>query len=72
SSRVLLLPASPGTGVIAGASVRAVLDCVGIQDVLTKQFGSSNAINVAKATMEGLQRLRTKEIMEKLRGVTIA
>lgn len=71
TSKVLLLPASAGTGVIAGASVRAVLECAGVGDVLTKQYGSGNAINVVKATLDGLAQLRTKAMVEKLRGVEI-
>jgi small subunit ribosomal protein S5 len=71
ASRVILVPASAGTGVIAGAPVRAVVECAGITDILTKSIGNNNAMNVVKATMNGLQQLHTKEELEKLRGVTI-
>jgi small subunit ribosomal protein S5 len=71
STRVTLVPASPGTGVIAGLSARAVLEYAGVQDVLTKVYGGASAKNVLKATMDGLMKLRTKEVIEQLRGVEV-
>ena len=71
ATRVTLVPASPGTGVIAGLSVRAVLEYAGVQDVLTKVYGGTSAKNVLKATMDGLMKLRTKEVIERLRGVEV-
>ena len=71
ATKVVMVPANPGTGVIAGSSARAVLEYAGVQDVLTKVFGSMSAKNVVKATLNGLVRLRSKEMVESLRGVKI-
>ena len=71
ASEVRLLPASPGTGVVAGGTVRAVLELAGVRDCLTKCFGSTNKKNLVKATLEGLKQLRSKKRIEELRGVTI-
>ena len=65
------MPAKPGTGVIAGASVRIVLEAAGIKDVRAKSIGSSNVINMAYATMEGLRNITTAEKVAKLRGKTV-
>ncbi len=70
-AHVLLRPASPGTGIIAGKTVRAVLETVGIKDVLSKSLGSKNAANVVKATLTALRQLRLKEDIYKSRGLTI-
>src|SRR6478609_6172890 len=67
--RVLLRPASPGTGVIAGGGVRAVVEAVGIRDVLAKSLGSSNHANVVKATIEALRNLRRRDEILKVRGI---
>ncbi len=71
ATRVYLSPAAPGTGVTAGPSVRAVLEAAGVKDILTKTYGSTNPVNVVRATMDGLLRLRTREQVGALRGVTI-
>lgn len=71
SSKVRLIPASAGTGIIAGGTVRAVLELAGIHDVLTKSFGSTNPTNLVKATIVALGALRTKEQIAELRGVEL-
>ena len=70
--RVMLLPASPGTGLIAGGGVRAVVEAAGIKDILAKSMGSNNQANVVKATINALEQLRTKEQIYALRGKRLA
>lgn len=71
ATKIIMIPASAGTGVIAGSSARAVLEYAGVQNVLTKIYGSTSAKNVVKATLNGLLRLRSKAMIESLRGVAI-
>ena len=70
-AKILLRPASPGTGIIAGKTVRSVLESAGIKDILTKSLGSKNAANVVKATLSGLLSLRTREQIYQARGLAI-
>ena len=71
ATRVVLVPAGPGTGVKAGQGVREVLELSGVRNILTKVHGSTNAQNLVKATLDGLLQLRTKEMVEALRGVKV-
>jgi small subunit ribosomal protein S5 len=71
ATKIVLVPASPGTGVIAGPSARAVLEYAGVKDVLSKTYGSTSAKNVVQATLEALRSLRTRETIEQMRGVTL-
>jgi small subunit ribosomal protein S5 len=72
ASKVVMVPANPGTGVIAGSSVRAVLELAGVRDVLTKSYGSNSPKNLVRATFAGLTGLVSREEVERLRGVQLA
>jgi small subunit ribosomal protein S5 len=72
SADVMLQPADAGTGVIAGAAVRAVCEAAGIKNIITKSFNTSNQVTVVKATIEALSKLRTQQDVERLRGVTLS
>lgn len=71
ATQTYLQPAAPGTGVTAGPAVRAVLEAAGVHDILTKNYGSTNPVNVVRATMDGLFQLRLQNQVESLRGVTL-
>ena len=72
SALVMLMPAPPGTGVIAGAAVRAVCEAAGISNILTKSYGTSNQVTVVKAAIKALSQLRTRQDTERLRGVSLS
>ncbi len=71
ATEVVLRPAAPGTGVIAGGAARAILEALGVKDILSKRLGSSNAVNVAKATMDALTKLRNVADVAKMRGIPV-
>lgn len=72
ATKITLVPASPGTGVKAGPSARAVLEYAGVKDVLTKIYGSTSAKNVVKATMQALMKLRSRQVVEQIRGIKLS
>ena len=72
AGKVILVPAAPGTGVIAGEAVRSVCEAAGIKNILTKSYGTNNPITLVKATFDALARLRTRQETERLRGVSLS
>lgn len=72
AGRVVLVPAGPGTGIIAGQAVRAVCEAAGVENILTKSYGTNNPITLVKATFDALAQLRTREDTERLRGVSLS
>ena len=72
AGKVILVPAGAGTGIIAGEAVRAVCEAAGIKNILTKSFGTNNAITLVKATFDALSKLRTRQEVERLRGVSLS
>ena len=72
AAKVVLIPAGPGTGIIAGAAVRSVCEAAGITNILTKSFGTNNPVALVKATIDALSQLRTQQEVERLRGVSLA
>jgi len=72
AGKVMLIPAGPGTGIIAGAAVRAVCEAAGIQNVLTKSLGTNNPITLVKATFDALSQMRTRQEIARLRGVSLS
>ncbi len=72
TSKVVLVPAVDGTGIIAGSAVRAVVECAGVKNLLSKVYGSTNPINVVKATLDALKRMRTLEDVRRFRGVEVS
>ncbi|HUS40200.1 MAG TPA: 30S ribosomal protein S5 [Pirellulales bacterium] len=72
AGHIVLIPAAPGTGVIAGAAVRAVCEAAGIHDILTKSYGTNNPVILVKATIQALEQLRSRAEIERLRGVSLA
>ena len=71
AAKVVLIPAGPGTGIIAGSAVRAVCEAAGVKNILTKSFGTNNPVTLVKATIDGLRQLRTEEDVKRLRGVEL-
>ena len=72
AAKVILVPAGPGTGIIAGQAVRAVCEAAGIHNILTKSFGTNNPVTLVKATFDALAQLRTAQDVERLRGVSLS